>query len=364
MEQVTINHEKAKLVLEQAFKTANSGDYTPSSKFADAIHTVLFNTHLTFKYILVNALLAKASFPQINPICLQKKSTLSGAYDARSLCHKVLVPFERNNLNGALGNSNEPFLNKPARFTELSPKNAVRKGRDSMLLNLLCDFLPQINSQNEAFHSLTDALFYALQLAKNKQQKFNFTSIKTPTYTDIEIFIKELLEESYGGECLALAIGTLLKLKSETIIGENRVEVHVVNQSGASSKEVNDIDVYHEDEILYTIEAKDKHYSQQDVEHAVRKTAEAGCDRLTFITGPRAKFDGSHTPLVLSASKLGVYLTFTSYEAFTKNILSLILPKTANDFFKLLMHTCDEARVKEETLNHVIKTARNHQLIE
>jgi len=38
----------------------------------------------------------------INALCLQKKSTLSGAYDARIVCHKVVVPFEMDTLGKVL----------------------------------------------------------------------------------------------------------------------------------------------------------------------------------------------------------------------------------------------------------------------
>ena len=69
---------------------------------------------------------------------------LSGAYDARTVCHKVIVPFEMEVLDKALGGSNEPFLNKPARFPELDKNNAVRRGNDQAILNALCDNLPRV----------------------------------------------------------------------------------------------------------------------------------------------------------------------------------------------------------------------------
>ena len=119
---------------------------------------------------MVTALLSKASYPQINPLCLQKGSKLKGAYDARSICHFVLVPFEREYLFNALGGSNEPFLNKPARFPELDPSNPVRKGKDQELLNLLCDFLPKVNSTEQAFKALTDSIYCALQKVKAKKE--------------------------------------------------------------------------------------------------------------------------------------------------------------------------------------------------
>jgi hypothetical protein len=83
------------------------------------IKVVLQGNHKTYKYILVNGLLAKATNESINALALQAGAPLKGAFDARSLCHNVLVPFERDFLQSALGGSNEPFLNKPARFTHL-----------------------------------------------------------------------------------------------------------------------------------------------------------------------------------------------------------------------------------------------------
>ncbi|CAH0255700.1 hypothetical protein SRABI80_03094 [Peribacillus frigoritolerans] len=105
-------------VINEAYDIATKENFTPVSNFKAEIYTVLSETHLTYKYIMVNAFLAKATDPKINPLCLQKNSKLDGAYDARTLCHKVLVRFEKENLSGALGSSNEPFLNKPARIPE------------------------------------------------------------------------------------------------------------------------------------------------------------------------------------------------------------------------------------------------------
>ena len=69
--------------------------------------------------------MAKAVNKEIDALSLQAGDESDGAYDARSLCHKVLVPFEREFMPNSLGGSNEPFLNKPARFPRLTPDNAV-----------------------------------------------------------------------------------------------------------------------------------------------------------------------------------------------------------------------------------------------
>lgn len=72
------------------------------------------NMGKTYRYIFITKLLAKATNKDANPIIIQKGSNLNGAYDARSLCHKVIV--KNQSVNVLLGNFNEPFLNKLVRL--------------------------------------------------------------------------------------------------------------------------------------------------------------------------------------------------------------------------------------------------------
>lgn len=365
MSEVRVDKVEALKKLQQATQIAVSKEYTIQSKFSKEIQTVLFGTHLTFKYILVTALLAKATNPKVNPLCLQASSQLQGAYDARSICHQVLVPFERKYFDGGLGSSNEPFLNKPARFPELDPSNPVRRGNDQMLLNLLCNFLPKISTSEEAFQALTDAIRCCLINYVKKKKSATIQAAKTPTLTEIKYFLHDLLEQSCSGESLVLVIGTLMKLYTSALAGETKVETHVVNQSGASSKEVSDIDVYLNGELLYAVEAKDKIYTQDDVNHAVRKVIDSHFNRLIFVSGPRGVLHGSsERELVESAAQRGVHLTFMSHKGLIKFYLAHILPTSTEDFMSKMMETAHEARMKDETFEYIRYVARKHGLIE
>ena len=82
-----------------------------------------------------------------NPLVLQAGAPLQGAFDARSLCHGVVVPFEQTVLEKRLGGANEPFLNKPARYTHLSMDNAVRRGKDRTTLPRLIEVFEMVNEQ-------------------------------------------------------------------------------------------------------------------------------------------------------------------------------------------------------------------------
>src|SRR5690349_18380445 len=136
----------AKVDAEKVLLSAFRMRCTKEDEITDKIAIILKGTHKTYKYILVNGLLAKATKVTINALSLQAGAPIDGAYDARSLCHDVLVPFERDFLENSLGGSNEPFLNKPARFTHLSESNAVRRGNDKITLGLLIEIFEFITT--------------------------------------------------------------------------------------------------------------------------------------------------------------------------------------------------------------------------
>jgi hypothetical protein len=81
------------------------------------IENVLGASGVTFKYILVTGYLAKCVNRAAHARAIQVGSSLTQAHDARSLCHKVVVGFEKSKGN-LFGLSKEPFVNKPARHPE------------------------------------------------------------------------------------------------------------------------------------------------------------------------------------------------------------------------------------------------------
>src|SRR4051794_30739498 len=112
---LVVDHLKAQKQLEIAWKATEEVKAPP--RIAQLIDVILGASDITFKYLLVTAFLAKSVNPRIHARAIQAGSKLDGAYDARSLCHGVVVGFEKSKGN-LFGLSNEPFLNKPARHPE------------------------------------------------------------------------------------------------------------------------------------------------------------------------------------------------------------------------------------------------------
>lgn len=89
----TVDIKTAALILDRALIEAAPVE----DEIAAIIATVLRGTHKTYRYILVNALLAKATNQKVDALSLQKGDGKGGKFDARTLCHKVIVPLKSSN---------------------------------------------------------------------------------------------------------------------------------------------------------------------------------------------------------------------------------------------------------------------------
>lgn len=358
-EKKMISIESAKQVLTQAYEDTCS-DKTPDCDLSQFIDYVIDNTHKTFKYILFTAILSKATDNNINPLCLQKKSSLTGAYDARSICHKVIVPFEMNVLEKALGGSNEPFLNKPARFPELRKNNAVRRGKDQAILNALCDNLPKISSSEEATQCLK-YLLHKLIIIRDEKQKLAQFSLTDSADLPVKLsfFIEKTMEKSFEGEILTLLVaGTYhLALKDR----QARIDVHPVNQCGASSREISDLDIYISGNLVSSNELKDKDYQEHDVIHAADKVIKANGTRMLFIKGPRAQAtEQFEDNLVKKYRERNFLLKIIDWKDFFDTLLGGLIQVDSEEFIKYIFRIAQENKFKEETIQYVNSMATKY----
>lgn len=345
--------EKSKDVLANAYEDALNIDL-PHCSHKVFIDYVIDNTHLTYKYILFTALLAKATEESINPLCLQKKSELPGAYDARSVCHKVIVPFEMTVLEKALGGSNEPFLNKPARFPELSRDNAVRRGNDQRILNSLCDNLPDIGSSDDAYECLVYLLYKLIAIREEKRSMFVFSvedNANRPAR--LQFYLDKALEQSFEGETLTLMVAGiyhLAYLQNDSAV----VEVHPVNQSGSSGREVSDLDIYIDNCLVSSNELKDKPFSEHDVRHAADKVISAGGDHMLFIKGP----NGRETEVFAERIEAeymsrNFLLRIIPHKYFFYTMVSSLETIDVHEFMRFILETAHETKFKEDVINYL-----------
>lgn len=356
-----VSHADAKEVLARAIQRAKDPDFAPSSRHSSQVETIIKGSHLTFRYVLMTGLTAAATNPAANPLALQAGSALPGAYDARSLCHQVIVPLERQLLGNSLGGSNEPFLNKPARLPEIATTNPVRRGKDQAALHAVHRVLEDISKQKsatDAYAALCDAVYYALQ-----RRQFSATDLKVETLSrsglaEITQFFDRFLGKTLKGETAALTAGAIFKLWTRTAAQDMTVTVHPVHQSGKSSNEISDIDVTLGDVLIYTAEVKDKEFNREDSLHAVRKVKAVGHPRLLFLVGQQGRLHGvTEQEVVKAAAEQGVDLVFVDVLDFAKVQLAMSTTVNTAQIIEDLLGFAAAARVSDETLAHLRECA-------
>jgi len=334
-----------------------------NDELENLLKTVICGSHKTYRYVLITGLLAKAVNPKVNALCLQAGASLDGAYDARSLCHKVVVPFERDYLSNALGGSNEPFLNKPARFTHLSSDNAVRDGNDRVILNTLISIFQRINKGKNgklASKCLSNCFLLIEKIISSNELLHTIHEMITPDLIDIYTFISRFIEKSFEGETCAVVVGAVEKQFYSCLKGEYRIITHKVNESGASTKEIGDIDVYEDGTYFYSIEVKDKAFTVYDIEHAFNKMIENHAKRGSFIYGPRATFDEEQVKITLYNFEKQKFVTlFMGVLPYVRLILFQTPNVEKENFLQLLLDTAFEINAKTDTIEWAHSISRN-----
>lgn len=353
---VSIDYDKAKATLLRALKARAQ----PTLELTMMLKRVILGSHKTYRYVLVTNLLAKAVNSKANALSLQAGAPIRGAFDSRTLCHDVVVEFERKNLVNALGASNEPYLNKPARYTHLSKDNAVRRGNDREILNTLIAIAKKVNAggSNLAFECLSYCFVLLEKVIANNELLNTVHTIITPDLIDIYRYVARYIEESFEGETCAAIVGTVEKQFYSCLKGEYRVEVHKVNECGASSKEVGDIDVFEKDKCFYSIEVKDKAFTVYDVEHAFNKMIAAHVKRGSFVYGPRATFDEDKVKITLYSFEQKKFVTlFMGVLPYVRLVLFQTPHVEKQNFLQILLDTTHEINAKECTIKRVHELA-------
>ena len=264
----------------------------------------------------------------------------------------MLFRSEKLSMPGCLENSNEPFCNKPARYVELSKDNAVRSGSDKELLCKLVDSLPTIATSEEAYKYLKHACWVMKQRHENYLKKFSLgdTLIDVSEFSQLVLdYVYKLTDHTLEGEVCPLIVAELEKL----YLGEGyRVVPHKVNESGSSSKEVGDIDVFDVNgELVNAIEVKDKDFGEQDVVHAINKFRAAHLLNSMFIYGKNVNFDED---AVFNALKRigheGHYCCLISILNYAKLRISELRNVTLRDFVDGLLRFSKAINAKDDTI--------------
>ena len=282
-----VNSDEASKILNQEWKRIQSDDqseYINDSIVRMKIEEILTDSNKTYRYILVNAALSKAVNPNIHYRALQAGSSLNGAYDARSVAHDALVPWEKGH-GERLGGSLEPFVNNPARHPEVDTSNRARSSqKQERLYNLL-----QRVEENVEDGELDpkNILRQTLQTVSDLESKtVEFKSPSDAPYDVIALNIQNYLKRSGNGERLPAVVAGIMQAYYEHAgEGDWRVDCEHANVSDEFSKAAGDVEIYYNGELHKAIEVKDKPATRSSVQHAIEKGRMSELGEYLYVLG-------------------------------------------------------------------------------
>lgn len=135
------------------------------------------------------------------------------------------------------------------------------------------------------------------------------------------------------------------------------VSSHPVNQSGSSSKEIADIDIFNNNQkdLFTCIESKDKDFTISDIEHAISKVMENNHYSMLFIYGPNAKYTDKEISIEQLFEKWkneGFILAFVSYEELINAIKLIGTYLDRKKFIDIINSHLENIRAKQETVDN------------
>jgi hypothetical protein len=285
-----IDNEEAKKILQDEWEYVEKH---PNASFLDPsaypfqiqqIKDIVCGGEVTYRYILLTAALSKVANPNVHYRALQKGSKLQGAYDARSVAHQVVVPFEKSH-GERFGGSNEPYLNRPARYPEFDMSNRDRNRNAQRRLYDLLEFCQTQSQKDKALPKLfLRQVLKEMMSAPPMRQDFHVPPVQVSLKKTVQI-VDEYLAVSGSGERLVAVSAALFSSTSHVTGKQLDVTAYPVNWSDKFAKTAGDIEFRMNGKIVKAAESKDKPILESDVRHCQMKAKQRNLTEYIILNG-------------------------------------------------------------------------------
>ncbi|HKV85774.1 MAG TPA: restriction endonuclease, SacI family, partial [Ktedonobacterales bacterium] len=244
--------------LQSAAQQGKLTDAVADAHIRDSIRESINSRSVTYRYVLPTQVLAKLVEPLLDCHSIQTASGVPGAFDARSLCHRVIVPFDRAN-HRVLGGSSEPYVNNPLRVPSVTPAYAGQQ-RSKTGWASLCLVLDAVEDRAEPEY--TRAVFR--QTLIEIYHRLAIVSVVYPVPLRISLddclaLLREYLSESSGGDRAQTVVSAAFRTFGDVFHMYSEVRRGRVNTADVASGQVADVECIGETgDIVLAVEVKDQ----------------------------------------------------------------------------------------------------------
>lgn len=295
-----------------------------NSELVPLIRDCLRSPALSYHYVLPTQLLAKAVDPSLNAYALQVGYGVTGAFDARTIAHNVIVPFDREN-ERVLGGSPEPYVNNPLRVPAVTAEHRSQQKNKADWDKLVTVLSAVENNADSTFVRLVfdQVLFEIYHMLAG-------AAVVYPTPNRISLdrtnqLIQQYLAARSGGEraeaiCTALfrTIGKRFGIFDQVL----REKVNTADQSAGMSA---DIECYLDGKIVLLVEVKDRELTLIQLDDTLDAARAQTISEILFIAeqGAEMQNQSAINTRIVSEFTSGQNIYVVRFADFSPGILIL-----------------------------------------
>ncbi len=301
-----------------------SGASLVPEAWKERIEQIFQSRTKTYQYAVINQLLAKLDDPARDARCIQKLEGDSdpSRFDARSLCSKVVVPWERAS-GSPLGLKDDPYVNNPMRVPDFSMA-FQHKQKDKRNWGQLVALLEHVQEHPGSAQALLKQALLMVRTIR-EGQVVKFPTPQRASLHDTLMVAQDFLKTKSGGARLQLvgfAVFDALR-KSWGIFDE--VTTAPVNAADASSGKPADVVCRRAGKVVLACEVKDRDLNIEML-HGVITNArlEKVSELFTLIRGKTASQDEEMTARIDREFKHGMNVYLLESDSFLALVLALI----------------------------------------
>ncbi|NOX62367.1 MAG: restriction endonuclease, SacI family [Chloroflexi bacterium] len=279
----------------------------------------------TYHYVLPTQLLAKCVNPELDSRSLQAAYGGPGAFDARTLAHSVIVPFDRTN-DRVLGGSPEPYVNNPVRVPAVTPEYRTQQKAKKDWDKLVYVLETVENTQDETFTRLVfdQVLIEIYRLLSD-------VSVVYPTPSRIRLeqtrnLIRDFIGETSGGDRLETVCTALFRTIGRRFRLFDEVRRAKVNAPNGTSGMLADIECWRDERIVLLVEVKDRELTLIQIDTKLEHARAQRITEILFIAqaGIREETGEAIEKRIASEFTSGQNVYITDFFEFAEGILILL----------------------------------------
>jgi hypothetical protein len=266
-----------------AAMTGQLQDCVEDRHLCDSARRAITSRTKSYRYVLPTQLIAKLADPDLDCRCLQASRGGPGAFDARTVAHKVVVPFDQANDN-VLGGSPEPYVNNPLRVPEVSDRHRGAQ-RNQVDWDHLCAVLRAVEERGDrAFtHKLLRQVLIEIYRRLSEVRIIYPVPMRISLQRSLSLIEQFLVELSGGDRLLALTSALFVVLGRRFRLYSDVRRASITAADSATGMLADLECVSKKGEIVFAVEVKDRELTISQLRGKIPNIRERQVSEIFFV---------------------------------------------------------------------------------